>query len=117
MQLEGGNGSREDYDMGNCTSVIAMREIARYFSGLTAIQFEDIIKHVQCVNLFEFCTTEGNKFQRCPIVTEHETNPKVTIFNLFLRALSDLKVHTIVASSAGKTCGVEELVLNKLESP
>ena len=115
--LNGGNGSREDYDMGNCTSVIAMREIARYFSGLTAVLFADIIKHVQCVNLFEFCTTEGNKFQRCPIGTEHETNPKVTIFNLFLRALSDLKVHTIVASSAGKTCGVEELVLNKLESP
>eukprot|EP00984_Skeletonema_dohrnii_P015793 scaffold6890_cov68-Skeletonema_dohrnii-CCMP3373.AAC.2 len=115
--LNGGNSCREDYDMGNCMSVIAMREIARYFSGLTAILFADIIEHVQCVNLFEFCTTKGNKFQRCPIGTEHETNPKVTIFNLFLRALSDLKVHTIVASSAGKTCGVEELVLNKLERP
>eukprot|EP00984_Skeletonema_dohrnii_P001565 scaffold488_cov109-Skeletonema_dohrnii-CCMP3373.AAC.10 len=115
--LNGGNGCREDYNMGNCMSVIAMREIARYFKELTAILFADIIEHVQCVNLFEFCTTKGNKFQRCPKGTEHETNPKVTIFNLFLRALSGLKVHTIVASSAGKTCGVEELVLNKLESP
>eukprot|EP00984_Skeletonema_dohrnii_P020276 scaffold9832_cov156-Skeletonema_dohrnii-CCMP3373.AAC.3 len=115
--LNGGNGCRERFDMGNCTSVIAMREIARYFKELTAILFADIIEHVQCVNLFEFCTTKGNKFQRCPIGTEHETNPKVTIFNLFLRALSGLKVHTIVASSAGKTCDVEELVLNKLESP
>jgi hypothetical protein len=114
--LNGSNGCREGFDMGNCTSVIAMRVIARYFSGLTAILFADIIEHVQCVNLFEFCTTKGNKFQRCPIGTEHETNPKVTIFNLFLQALSGLKVHTIVASSAGKTCGVEEAVLNKLES-
>jgi len=97
--------------------VIAMREIARYFKELTAILFADVIEHVQCVNLFEFCTTEGDKFQRCPAGAESQTKPLVGIFNLFLQALSDLKVHTIVASSAGRTCGVEELVLNKLLRP
>jgi len=115
--LNGGNGCREGYNMRNCASVIAMMAIAKYFEQYTAIKFQDDVEHVQCVNLFEFCLTEGKRFQRCPAGIESQTKPLVGIFNLFLRALSDLKVHTIVASSAGKTCGVEELVLNKLLSP
>eukprot|EP00985_Skeletonema_marinoi_P027139 scaffold21796_cov125-Skeletonema_marinoi.AAC.1 len=115
--LNGGNGCREGYDMRHCASVIAMMAIAKYFEPYTAFKFQDVVEHVQCVNLFEFCLTEGKRFQRCPAGTESQTKPLVGIFNLFLQALSDLKVHTIVASSAGQTCGVEELVLNKLLSP
>mmetsp|Transcript_12570 Transcript_12570/g.25042 ORF Transcript_12570/g.25042 Transcript_12570/m.25042 type:complete len:920 (+) Transcript_12570:103-2862(+) len=115
--LNGGNGCREGYNMRNCASVIAMMAIAKYFESYTAFKFQDVVEHVQCVNLFEFCLTEGKRFQRCPAGTESQTKPLVGIFNLFLQALSDLKVHTIVASSAGQTCGVEELVLNKLLSP
>ena len=114
--LHSGNGCCGDYNMKDCVSVIAMREIAKYFSNYTAIQFEGEIEDVQCVNLFEFCLTKGTRFQRCPRGTEAKTIPLLGIFNLFLKALSGLEVNTIVASSAGRTCGVEELLLDKLES-
>jgi hypothetical protein len=115
--LHAGNGCREGYDMQNCASVIAMIAIAEYFAQFTDIEFDDVVKHVQCANLFEFCLTNGSKFQRCAVGTEEETDPLVGIINLFLDALSKLKVYTIVASSAGRTCGIEELVLKKLQRP
>jgi hypothetical protein len=103
--------------MENCASVIAMIAIAEYFTQFTDIKFDDVVEHVQCVNLREFCLTNGSKFRRCAIGSEEETDPLVGIINLFLDALSQLKVFTIVASSAGRTCGIEELVLKKLKSP
>jgi hypothetical protein len=103
--------------MENCASVIAMIAIAEYFAQFTDIEFGDVVKHVQCVNLREFCITMGSKFCRCAIGSEEETDPLVEIINLFLDALSKLKVYTIVASSAGRTCGIEELVLKKLQRP
>ena len=115
--LHAGNGCREGYDMENCASVIAMIAIAEYFAQFTDIKFDDVVTHVQCANLFEFCLTNGSKFRRCAVGTEEETDPLVEIINLFLDALSKLKVYTIVASSAGRTCGIEELVLKKLQRP
>ncbi len=115
--LHAGNGCRDGYDMENCASVIAMIAIAEYFAQFTDIEFADVVKHVQCVNLREFCLTMGSKFRRCAIGNEEETDPLVEIINLFLDALSKLKVYTIVASSAGRTCGIEELVLKKLQCP
>jgi len=112
-----GNSCRQGYRMRDCTSVNAMIEIAKYFELLTSIKFSDVVEHVQCANLREFCPTEGRKFQRCPVGRESETKPLVGVFNDFLQALSELKVYTIVASSAGKTSGVEELVLHQLMSP
>jgi len=110
-------GSRSGYKFKLCCSVIAQMAISDYWADITSIMCGDDIGHVQNFNMFEYCLTQGCKFQHCQAGTAEGTAPLVGGLNLYLKSLSTLAAKVLLTSNAGYASGMTELVLSNLVSP
>jgi len=110
-------GSRRGYKFKLCCSVIAQMAISDYWADITSIECGDDIGHVQNFNMFEYCLTQGCKFQHCGAGTAEGTAPLVGGLNLYLESLSTLAAKVLLTSNAGYASRMTELVLSNLVSP
>ena len=115
--MHAGCGSYKGSDMSKCCSVIAMKAISEFFRTITSFTCGDDVGDLQLANIREFCLTIGDAFQHCAPGTQMEADALVAITQLYLDGISKLGGYCLVASTAGSSSNMDQLVLSRLVSP